>query len=398
MRHGAGAKPNMNKNILLLFTVAALAQASAQSFVQLTAQLNGANEIPTNDSPLMATASLTLGSPYDEPGVSNVLNGSVVIPWQWSLDGASDPFSSSFIFDIPFLWLHLGPVTFQDEAGNTITNLATPGSTQGAGIFPAPLIIFFGSEGEIIRAVVLTPEQVSDLLAGRWFIHVGATTSSGEDYPQGSIRGRIIPVDSDADGVPDYLDQCPGTPAGVVVDSHGCSIEQLCPCRKEWKNHGEYVGCVNKAATGFQREGFITGATQRGIMQAAAGSDCGKQLTPAAPFSGISGQSVITPFFLWGIACDEFGCPQSVFPFPTSIKVFSDSGRLVTELQTDAQGQFQVHLKEGAYRLVPWVPNPPPPNPFWYFNISEYAAPFNVTVPFKRFTNVVINYQYLFFR
>lgn len=32
------------------------------------------------------------------------------------------------------------------------------------------------------------------------------------------------PVDSDGDGVPDDLDQCPGTPAGTVVDASGCPI------------------------------------------------------------------------------------------------------------------------------------------------------------------------------
>ena len=30
------------------------------------------------------------------------------------------------------------------------------------------------------------------------------------------------PLDSDKDGVPDYLDKCPGTPAGVKVDKDGC--------------------------------------------------------------------------------------------------------------------------------------------------------------------------------
>jgi OOP family OmpA-OmpF porin len=30
------------------------------------------------------------------------------------------------------------------------------------------------------------------------------------------------PLDSDKDGVPDYLDKCPGTPAGVTVDKNGC--------------------------------------------------------------------------------------------------------------------------------------------------------------------------------
>ncbi|MDR3418522.1 MAG: OmpA family protein [Nevskia sp.] len=33
-------------------------------------------------------------------------------------------------------------------------------------------------------------------------------------------------VDSDGDGVPDSIDQCPDTPAGVKVDEKGCAIEQ----------------------------------------------------------------------------------------------------------------------------------------------------------------------------
>ncbi len=35
----------------------------------------------------------------------------------------------------------------------------------------------------------------------------------------------VIPADSDHDGVIDTLDKCPGTPAGVVVDSNGCPID-----------------------------------------------------------------------------------------------------------------------------------------------------------------------------
>jgi OOP family OmpA-OmpF porin len=33
------------------------------------------------------------------------------------------------------------------------------------------------------------------------------------------------PLDSDRDGVPDYLDKCPGTPAGVAVDKDGCPLD-----------------------------------------------------------------------------------------------------------------------------------------------------------------------------
>ena len=33
------------------------------------------------------------------------------------------------------------------------------------------------------------------------------------------------PVDADEDGIPDYLDQCPGTPLNTKVDSSGCPEE-----------------------------------------------------------------------------------------------------------------------------------------------------------------------------
>ncbi len=33
------------------------------------------------------------------------------------------------------------------------------------------------------------------------------------------------PPDSDGDGVPDYIDECPGTPKGVAVDSKGCPLD-----------------------------------------------------------------------------------------------------------------------------------------------------------------------------
>lgn len=35
------------------------------------------------------------------------------------------------------------------------------------------------------------------------------------------------PLDSDNDGIPDFLDQCPHTPPGLEVDSIGCAIHNL---------------------------------------------------------------------------------------------------------------------------------------------------------------------------
>jgi len=384
--------------LAFVLVLGGMTAANGQTTISLTAQLNGANELPPNDSPLVATANLTLGSPFYAPGVSNVLAGYVATPF-YPIYPIIIPFSAG-LADTSDPELQIGTITFQDEAGNTITNLAPRGYTPIV-ILPAPIFIFSGFlVAQFIQPVVLTPAQVSDLLAGRWFIHAGAVTAAGEDYPQGAIRGRILPVDSDGDGVPDYLDECPGTPAGVAVDAHGCSIEQLCPCAGQWKNHGEYVNCITKATASFQREGLIAAAAARTIVQTAASSDCGKQLTPAAPFSGITGQSVMALFFLSYIMPDGllgcWECYPIYVPFPTSIKVFSASDGRVTELTTDAQGQFQVHLKPGAYRLIPWVPNPPPPSPPWYFYISPCAAPVDVTVPFKQFTNVVVYYGYCF--
>ncbi len=45
------------------------------------------------------------------------------------------------------------------------------------------------------------------------------------DTPAGvAVDGRGCPIDSDGDGVPDYLDQCPDTPLGVPVDETGCPL------------------------------------------------------------------------------------------------------------------------------------------------------------------------------
>ncbi|MEA2040272.1 MAG: OmpA family protein [Thermodesulfobacteriota bacterium] len=46
------------------------------------------------------------------------------------------------------------------------------------------------------------------------------------DTPKGvKVDSRGCPIDTDGDGVPDYKDQCPGTPEGVKVDNRGCPID-----------------------------------------------------------------------------------------------------------------------------------------------------------------------------
>jgi parallel beta-helix repeat protein len=88
-------------------------------------------------------------------------------------------------------------------------------------------------------------------------------------------------VDTDADGVSDTLDFCPGTAMGANVDQNGCSGEQLvdldCLCDNAWKNHGKYVSCVAHAAEDQLAAGLITQAEKDTIVSARAKSGCGKK-------------------------------------------------------------------------------------------------------------------------
>jgi OOP family OmpA-OmpF porin len=46
------------------------------------------------------------------------------------------------------------------------------------------------------------------------------------DTPLGvEVDAVGCPLDSDGDGVPDYLDKCPGTPPGVAVNAEGCPLD-----------------------------------------------------------------------------------------------------------------------------------------------------------------------------
>ena len=57
----------------------------------------------------------------------------------------------------------------------------------------------------------------------------GAATAMAAGEPEEAPPAVIppVPVDSDGDGVANDRDQCPGTPAGVRVDSRGCEIIKL---------------------------------------------------------------------------------------------------------------------------------------------------------------------------
>ena len=98
------------------------------------------------------------------------------------------------------------------------------------------------------------------------------------------------------------------------------------------------------------------------------------------PHSGIIGQVFIgptCPVIRPGVNCG----PR---PFQTSISVYSETGRFITEFTTDVEGQFEVTLKPGQYVLVP-------------AGAGSRSYPsvdaLEVVVRKKEFTPVIINYD-----
>ena len=92
-----------------------------------------------------------------------------------------------------------------------------------------------------------------------------------------ALNITAMAMDTDGDGVPDNVDQCPNTPAGAGVDPNGCSIDQLVPCAGPWKNRHEYQVAFQNMADAFVAAGYITLQQSRAAVRAAKRLDCGKR-------------------------------------------------------------------------------------------------------------------------
>ena len=117
----------------------------------------------------------------------------------------------------------------------------------------------------------------NDALAPDW-LRIGTDiTGQGPFNAAFSLSGE---TDADGDGVGDSFDQCPDTAPGAIVDSNGCSIEQLAPCSGpasggHWKNHGQYVSSVAQVVESFLAQGLLSEAQADTIVSQAAQSNCG---------------------------------------------------------------------------------------------------------------------------
>ena len=114
----------------------------------------------------------------------------------------------------PFLLAGLGGVN-SDYANDDDTNLYYD---LGAGAFAS---IF--DDAARIRADVVYRFEDDDADNKDWIFNIGVNIPLGKKSEP--VVMAAAPLDSDGDGVPDDLDQCPGTPAGAVVDANGCELD-----------------------------------------------------------------------------------------------------------------------------------------------------------------------------
>ena len=123
---------------------------------------------------------------------------------------------------VPFLAVGIGEIHYNAPAGDS-GNMNKFYIDYGAGlkIFVTDSIALRAD----VRHVLPTNDNYNDFLGT-----VGITFAFGGEKKVAEPKLEeppppVVILDSDKDGVPDNLDKCPGTPAGVVVDKDGCPVD-----------------------------------------------------------------------------------------------------------------------------------------------------------------------------
>jgi hypothetical protein len=201
---------------------------------QFTATLSGTNEIPPNNSPATGTGTFTL--------VANVFAYQVFMP-------------------LPFV-----------PTGAQIHGPALPGqNTNALFALDGPMFVTpvpGGGDGgyAFTGSRTVSGAEVAQLFSGMWYVNVFSAA-----FPDGELRGQILPPspDSDGDGVPDAQDYGRNTPPDAVVNTNGATVAQACSCNNMWNPRRLYVRCVVRTAIKFQRAGLCTLSERRAIVRAA---------------------------------------------------------------------------------------------------------------------------------
>jgi len=166
------------------------------------------------------------------------LNGPWVNVYHYGADFLYHFFPESFI--VPFLAVGIGNTTYDVLQHGTVDRLTVD---YGGG-----LKIFLTEDIALradVRHVLPLRDTYNDMLCsvgidfafgGKKKVPPPPPDSDNDGVPDNldkcpntpagvAVDADGCPIDSDKDGVPDYLDKCPNTPAGVVVDANGCPID-----------------------------------------------------------------------------------------------------------------------------------------------------------------------------
>ena len=116
------------------------------------------------------------------------------------------------------------------------------------------------------------------------------------------------PLDSDGDGVPDYLDKCPGTPAGVKVDKDGCPAKTTEP-----------AGTAAHPAAAAPAKAPAPAATSTARKAPAAPTATTNCIIKINGVSFLDSDCDGVPDYLdkcpgtpWGVEVDKDGCPTGI--------------------------------------------------------------------------------------
>jgi len=120
-------------------------------------------------------------------------------------------------------------------------------------------------------------------LSGEGKISASAQLMTSGIQLEGHARVVVLASDTDLDrdGVDDLSDLCPDTVAGELPDLDGCSVTQLCPCEgsaeKSWRNHGQYLVCVIRAAKRVSKQHHLPNRQLKNLVPASARLVCGQR-------------------------------------------------------------------------------------------------------------------------
>lgn len=255
------------KSILFsaLLSLSIAAQAQTITFV---ATLDGPSEATPNSSPATGTATIT----YD--GTAKTLRV------QANYSGLTAAVSGAHIHAAT-------AVAFTGTAGvatRTPTFLDFPTGTSGTYDHTYDLTVAGSYNPAFVTASGGIPQAETNLLqsmlSGKAYFNIHTA-----NFPGGEIRGFLVPLDSDEDLIPDYLDAFPnsrdvgstvkigscdtGVPSVLVED--GATISDLIyELGTGVRNHGQFVSRVAKLKKELVAEGLITAEQAEAIQSCAA--------------------------------------------------------------------------------------------------------------------------------